>query len=153
YSSSVLKRTSPACSSGDCPGAPRPRAMSASLASARMNSLQSGFAWIAASLRSSDLSISAPPAPLPGDRHAGGTLPRSISAGAQRHPGTIRRRGGRAGRRDNGRLLPRLGVRLEHLVDRVAEDRRRVLERGDFLRPEVDFELRLDAIAADDRRH
>ena len=55
-----------------------------------------------------------------------------------------------------GRAPPRLGgvrVRLEDLVDRLAEDLRRVLERRDLLRPERDLELRLDALAADDRRH
>ncbi len=38
YSASVRIRTSPACISGERPGAPMPNAMSASLASARMNS-------------------------------------------------------------------------------------------------------------------
>ena len=40
YSASVRRRTSPACISGDLPGAPMPNAMSASLASARMKSFE-----------------------------------------------------------------------------------------------------------------
>ena len=42
YSSSVRKRSSPECISGEEPGAPIPSAMSASLASAMMNSRQPG---------------------------------------------------------------------------------------------------------------
>ena len=55
-------------------------AMSASLASARMNSRQFGSAWIAASLRSSDLSIAAP-ARLARDRH-----PRAAADRCRRRP-------------------------------------------------------------------
>ena len=56
---------------GRAPGAPRPSAMSASLASAMMNSRQPGSAWIAASLRSSDFSmVSAPSLSGDGDARA-----------------------------------------------------------------------------------
>ena len=56
---SVLNRNSPSCRSGDRPGAPTPNAMSASLASAMMNSFDPcGSAWIERSLRSSDFSMS-----------------------------------------------------------------------------------------------
>src|SRR3972149_4221004 len=58
YSASVRMRTSPACISGERPGAPMPNAMSASLASARMKSLApDGSAWMEASLRSRDFSM------------------------------------------------------------------------------------------------
>ena len=92
YSSSVLKRTSPACISGERPAAPRPRAMSASLASAMMNSRQLGSAWIAASLRSSDFSMmSAPPVPLSGDGDARAARRRRCRRPTHRHPdGTTR---------------------------------------------------------------
>src|SRR4051794_9954481 len=115
YSSRVLKRTSPECASGDWPGEPMPKAMSASLASARVNSRQDdGFAWIAASLRSRVLTTSAP---LARDRDPGLAARGSSAAGAHRHPhaGPIPRRlgGGLGERRPPGGV----GVGLQDLVD------------------------------------
>jgi hypothetical protein len=54
--------TSPGCDSGERPGRPMDRAMSASLASARMKSLQPcGSAWMRASLTSSDFAFMSQP--------------------------------------------------------------------------------------------
>ena len=135
-------------------------AMSASLASARMNSRQLGSAWIAASLRSSDLIISRPPRPLPWPRPEMVTRdpPAEVarSSRAHRHPHRPRgsRRSFEAGRAAGAGvgLAGRLGVALEDLVDRLAEHLGRVLQRRDFLGPELDLELGLDALAADDGR-
>src|SRR4051794_3024713 len=154
YSSSVLDRTSPGCASGERPGAPMPNAMSASLASARRNSRQPGSARIVASFRSSDLSIPAP-APLSRDRHPGraGGVPVATAPGPHRHPdrpGGVRRCGGRGRLRGGG--LRRGGILLQDLVDRLAEHLARALEERDFPGEELDLELRLDPLAADDRR-
>src|SRR4051812_39429170 len=125
--------------------------MSASLASARMNSRHEGLAWIAASFRSSDLTTSAP---LTRDGDPGLAARAVAAPRAHRHPDARavprRLRGGRL--RDDG-ALARGGVRLEDLVDRAAEDLTRVLQGRDFLRPELDLELSLDARPAQDRGH
>src|SRR4051794_37068007 len=159
YSSSVLNRTSPAWSSGDFPGAPSPVAMSASLASARMNSRQLGSAWIAASLRSSDLIISAAsPAvavPQAGDGHPRPASEVPRSSRAHRHADLPWARGlwrSRSCHRRRVGLAGRLGVALQHLVDRLAEDLSRVLQRRDLLGPDLDLELGLHSPAADDGR-
>ena len=84
YSSSVRKRTSPECISGDWPGAPMPSAMSASLASAMMNSRQPGSAWIAASLVSRDFFMTLPVSfALPRDGDA--RMPRRAVAACRAH--------------------------------------------------------------------
>ena len=138
--------------------------MSASLASARMNSRQFGSAWIAASLRSSDLIISAASAPAV----ALAQTRRSVTRDRRRAelpspPAPIVTRTGRragGGLRGRGRsLAPRPGLpaalglllRTWSIVSRSTW--RRVLERRDFLGPELDLELGLDPLAADDGRH
>src|SRR5262245_57332230 len=103
--------------------------MSASLASARMNSRQfAGSAWIAASLRSSDLIIlPASPAVAVAEARDGHPRPAaqvSRSPRAHRHAhragagGLLR---GRARRRFLVGLSGGLGVALQDLVDRFAE--------------------------------
>ena len=141
---------------GRRPGAPRPSAMSASLASAMMNSRQLGSAWIAASLRSSDFSMaSALPLPCPeiGDARAARRVA-IAAAGAHRHPDRARCRA-RIGRDFRRRptapacrlgLAGRLGIALVDRFDRFAQDLGRMLERRDFLGPELDLELAFDAL-------
>src|SRR5205823_10209113 len=96
----------------------------------------------------------AAPSGLARDRYPGTPRPITLTAGTHRHPhraavGRRLRRGRFWLRRGRGR---RAGVALEDLVDRLAEDLPRVLERGDLLRPELDLKLCLDPPAADDRR-
>ena len=118
--------------------------MSASLASARMNSRQPcGSAWIAASLRSSDLIISVRPSAVavakPGDRHSRACRRRRCRrrrpSSPGRRPWPSRCSAGRGPALADDRPCRRpSGLRLEHLVDRLAEHLRRVLERRTLLR-------------------
>src|SRR4051794_22931629 len=99
-----------------------PNAMSASLASARMNSREPAFAWIAASFRSSDLSTAAP-VRLARDgapRAAAVTVAVAGAPRAHRHlHRPVSRRG--CGRLGLGPPLGGLRVLLEDLVDRLAK--------------------------------
>ena len=156
YSSSVRKRTSPACISGDWPGAPMPSAMSASLASAMMNSRQPGSAWIAASLVSRDFFMALPVSfALPRDGDA--RMPRSSrcrrlsrwSPAAGDVPN-----GCGARRLPPGAAPPCAGLAAAFLllfvdgVDRFAEDLGRVLEGRRLLGPELDLEMIENALCA-----
>src|SRR5690348_16242952 len=154
YSARLRKRSSPLWASGDRPGAPMARAMSASLASARMKSLQPcGSAWVRASLTSSDFVTIAG---LSACRAASG--PRRL-LGAPR-PRRARDRpaipGGdrvAARRRGRARLRPHLADARLDLVDDLAQHPGRLLDAEPLLRRQRQLDLLPGPAAADHRRH